>query len=161
MISIFCQAQPQFQLCWAKIALISTFPHLPPRESTVEDISSLWNHPRLLTSDPVPFYHSTFVHATFVHATSVRATFVHATSVRATFFHTTFAQGQNLVVYNCNHYCLDQTIKLGLTRTWPTPDNAELGTAQPQLVQSLTPSGIVLSFKTNDSMNSDMLLFPL
>ena len=53
----------------------------------------------------------TFVHATFAYATSVRATFVHATSVHATFFHTTFVQGQNLVVYNCNHSCLDQTIK--------------------------------------------------
>ena len=27
------------------------------------------------------------------------------------FIHTTFVQGQNLVVYKCNHSCLDQTIK--------------------------------------------------
>ena len=52
-----------------------------------------------------------FVHATFVHATFVHATFVHATSVRAKFFHTTFVQEPNLVVYKCNHSCLDQTIK--------------------------------------------------
>ena len=64
-----------------------------------------------MTSGPVPFDHATFVHATFVHATSVCATFVHATSVRATFFHITFVQGQNLVVYKCNHSCLDLTIK--------------------------------------------------
>merc|ERR1712208_281067 len=68
-------------------------------------ISSLRNHSRLLTSDPVPFYHSTFVHATFVHATSVHSTF----------FYTTFVQGQNLVVYNCNHSCLNQTIKFQIS----------------------------------------------
>ena len=115
----YCQAQPQFQLSpvpallgWDSINFNFSLPTPPPpRESTVEDISSLWNHPWLLTSGPVPFDHATFVHATFVHATSVRATFVHATSVRATFFHTTFVQGQNLVAYNCNHSCLDQTIK--------------------------------------------------
>ena len=71
-----------------------------------------------MTSDPLPIDHATFVHATLVHATYLCATFVHPI----------FVQGQNLVVYNCNHSCLDQT------RTWSTPANAELGTAQPQLV---------------------------
>ena len=84
---------------------------------SLEDISSSWNHPCLLTSGPVPFDHATFVHATFFHATSVCATFVHATSVRAKFFHTTFVQGQNLFVYKCNHSCLDQTIKFQTTYT--------------------------------------------
>ena len=114
------QAPAQAGLSWLYSQLIqppTPTPTHPPTHpgkfffSTVDDISSLWNHPWLLTSDPVPFDHATFVHATFVHATSVRATFVHATSVRATFFHTTFVQGQNLVAYNCNHSCLDQTIK--------------------------------------------------
>ena len=49
-----------------------------------------------LSQEPVSFDH---------------ATFVHATSLRATFVHPTFVQGQNLVVYNCNHSSLDQTIK--------------------------------------------------
>ena len=56
-----CQAQPQFQLSlvpavlgWDSINFNFSppTPH-PPRESTVEDISSLWNHPLLLTSGPV------------------------------------------------------------------------------------------------------------
>ena len=89
-------------------------PTPPPRESTVEDISGLWNHPWLLTSGPVPYDHATFVHATFV---------------RATFFHATFVQGQYLVIYNCNHSCLDQTIKFQ-TSYW-----AQLG--QLQLILSL------------------------
>merc|ERR1712208_124267 len=94
-------------------------------------ISSLWNHPRLLTSDPVPFYHSTFVHATFVHAASVHATF----------FHTTFVQGQNLVVYNCNHYCLDQTIKFQTSHR-PKP---RLGQLQLMLsLAQLSPSLFLL-----------------
>ena len=172
MFLVFCQSQPQLQLSpvpavlgWDSINFnfspTTPPPPHPPRESTMEDISSLWNHPWLLTSGPEPFDQSTFVHASFVHATSVRVTFVHATSVcatffhttfvqglnhscldqtikfqtsykakptfvhatsvcatfvyaisvRATFFHTTFVQGQNVVVYNCNHSCLDQTIK--------------------------------------------------
>ena len=121
----YCQAQPKFQLSpvpavlgWDSINFNfspPTPPHPPtPRESTVEDISSLWSHPWLLTSGPEPFDHATFVHASFVHATSVRATFVHATSVCAIFLHTTFVQGQNLIVYNCNLICLDQTIKFKL-----------------------------------------------
>ena len=86
--SHFCQAQPQLQLSQVSAVLgwesiIFDFPPPPPhppRESTVEDISSLWSHPWLFTSGPVPFDNATFVHTTYVHAT-----FVHATSVRATF----------------------------------------------------------------------------
>merc|ERR1711888_257561 len=108
------------------------------RECTVEDISSLRNHTRLLTSDPVPFYHSTFVHATFVHATSVHAIFVHATSVHATFFYTTFVQGQNLVVYNCNHSCLNQTIKFQTSyRAKPRLGQLQLMLSLAQLSPSL------------------------
>ena len=84
---------------------------------------------------------ATFVHATFAHATSVRATFVHATSVCATFFHTTFVQGQILVVYKCNHSCLDETIEFQTSyKAKPKLGQLQLmmrlalGTAQTQLV---------------------------
>ena len=138
-MKLCCQAQPQFQLSpvpamlgWDSINF-NFSPHTPqpPRESTVEDISSLWNHPWLLTSGPVPFDHATFV----------TATFVHATSVCATFFHTTFVQGQNLVVYKCNHSCLDQTIK------FQTSYKAKPKLGQLQLMLSLAQlSPSLLSF---------------
>ena len=79
--------------------------------------------------------------ATFVHATSVYATFVHATSVRATFFHTMFVQGQTLVVYKCNHSCLDQTIKFQTSHN-PIP---KLGRLQLMLsLAQLSPSLFLL-----------------
>ena len=128
ILSVYCQAQPQFQLSpvpamlgWDSINFDFSPPPppYPPRESTVEDILSLWNHPRLLKSVSVPFDYVTFVHITFVHATFVHATCpcnicpcnICVTFVRATFFHTMFVRGQNSVIYNCNHSCLDQTIK--------------------------------------------------
>ena len=81
---------------------------------------------------------STFIHATFVHATFVHATLVHATSLRATFFHPTFVQGQNLVVYNCNHSSLDQTIKFQTSyRAKPKLDQLQLILSLAQLSPSL------------------------
>ena len=112
-LTVYCQA-PQLRHSWNELTLISTFTHTPPpipRENTIVAISSLWKYPWRLKSVPVPFFHATFVQEKFVHSISVRAKFVHATSVRSIFFHTTFFQGQNLVVYNCNHSCLDQIIK--------------------------------------------------
>ena len=147
----FCQAQPQFQLSQVPAVLgwdsINFNSRPPSRESTVEDILSLWNHPWLLTSGPVQFDHATFVHATFAHATSLCATFVHATSVRATFFRTTFVQGQYLVVSNCNHSCLDQTIKFETSyRAKPELSHLQLMLSLAQLSPSLSFDLYPLSF---------------
>ena len=117
----FCQAQSQLQLSWTELALISTFPHPPPGKVPWRTFQACGT---ILDSWQV--VQDQFDHAKFVHATSVHATFVHAT-----FVHATFVPGQNLVVYNCNHSSLDQTIKFKTSR------RAKPNLGQFQLILSL------------------------
>merc|ERR1712208_70211 len=81
--------------------------------------------------------------------TSVCATFVHATSNRATVFHTTFVQGQNFVVYKCNHSCLNQTIKFQTSyRAKPKLGQLKLMLSLAQLSPSLSVSLSALGILT-------------
>ena len=150
----YWQAQSQLQHSWTELALISTFPHppTPPPPGKVPwrtfhacgTILDCWQVVQD-QFDHAKFVHGTSVQATFIHATFVHATFVHATSVPATFVRETFVQGQNLVVYNCNHSSLDQTIK------FQTSYRAKPKLCQLQLILSLaqlSPSLFNLFFWT-------------
>ena len=89
-----------------ELALILTFPSPTPKEITVESISSLWNHPWLFASGPLPF-----VHGTFVHSTSVHATFVYATYDQGHLVVYTYSLSRGIEYLSCYYSSLDKTIK--------------------------------------------------